>query len=172
MNRALRAAGTGLAGITLVVAGAVSVAAQEDSSTTTTTPKPTTTTSKPTTTTSSSQPGPDLVWLRLSAYSGYPGEKVSVAAACDRGEVSPLTAVALRQTEPFGSNPDGHQPWAFFAETVIKDVKPGSYPVSFHCGGDPVTQHFTVLERKQGTQVKEIPQGPVDTGGGGTATIG
>ena len=125
-------------------------------------------TSSPAPSTTSAAPEP-LVWLKLSAYSGEPGWKVSVAAACDQPDASPLTSEALRVTSPLARNAEGHQPWALFAETVIAEVPPGSYPVSFHCGGNPVEQHFTVLARKSPPQVSKVPTGPVDTGGGWTA---
>ncbi|OXM61740.1 MULTISPECIES: hypothetical protein [Amycolatopsis] len=137
-----------------------------------------------TTTTEPTSPEPLPVWLKLSAYSGHPGEKVSVAAACD-DQASPLTTRALRVTQPLEANPEGHQPWALFAETVIRDVPEGSYPVSFHCGGDPVTVYFTVLDRdsspapgsgqtkkapasSQG-QTRVVPQGAPRTGDGSLA---
>ncbi|GHF22573.1 hypothetical protein GCM10017786_65750 [Amycolatopsis deserti] len=141
------------------------------------------TTTEPTSpdeTTSSPEPLP--VWLKLSAYSGHPGEKVSVAAACG-DEASPLTTRALRVTQPLEANPEGHQPWALFAETVIRDVPEGSYPVSFHCGGDPVTVYFTVLHRDSSPapssgqskkapgpgQTRVVPQGAPQTGDGSLA---
>jgi hypothetical protein len=40
------------------------------------------------------------VWLGLCAYSGQPGGKVSIAAACDSN--APLTTKALRSTETAG----------------------------------------------------------------------
>lgn len=132
--------------------------------------------SEPTTTTEpSSQPLP--VFLQLSAYSGHAGEKVSVASACD-AEASPLTSEALRVTEPLAANAEGHQPWALFAETVIRDVRQGSYPVSFHCGGDPITVHFTVLAREKvakqvpdkAKQVPIVPKGAPQTGDGTLAS--
>ncbi|WP_236795685.1 hypothetical protein [Amycolatopsis sp. GM8] len=108
------------------------------------------------------------VYLRLSAYSGHAGEKVSVAAACD-ADASPLTTSALSVTQPLARNAEGHQPWALFAETVIRDVRPGSYPVSFHCGGDPVTVHFTVLAREKRAQVPVVPKGAPQAGDGSLA---
>lgn len=132
------------------------------------------------------------VWLKLSAYSGQPGGKVSIAAACD-DQASPLTTEALDITSPLASNPDGHQPWALFAESVIRDVPQGSYPVSFHCGGDPVTVYFTVLAKekpssapksstpkssaapkssvvpKGKSQVSVVPKGAVQTGDGSSS---
>lgn len=134
--------------------------------------EPTTTTETSSTSAPSSQPLP--VFLRLSAYSGHAGEKVSVAAACD-AEASPLTSEALKVTEPLAANAEGHQPWALFAETVIRDLRQGSYPVSFHCGGDPITVYFTVLARekvahqvpgKVAQQVPVVPKGAPQTGDG------
>jgi hypothetical protein len=132
---------------------------------TTTEPPTTTTTTEP-----SAQPLP--VYLKLSAYSGHAGEKVSVAAACG-ADASPLTSEALKVTEPLASNAEGHQPWALFGETVIRDVSQGSYPVSFHCGGDPVTVHFTVLAKQNPAthnpakaQTPLVPKGAPQTGDG------
>jgi hypothetical protein len=119
---------------------------------------------EPTTTEPSPQPLP--VYLQLSAYSGHAGEKVSIAAACG-ADASPLTSEALKVTEPLAANAEGHQPWALFAETVIRDVRQGSYPVSFHCGGDAVTVHFTVLAREKAVaQVPVVPKGAPQTGDG------
>ncbi|HJQ45220.1 MAG TPA: hypothetical protein VJ870_02695 [Amycolatopsis sp.] len=135
-----------------------------------------------TTTTTEPTPQPLPVWLNLSAYSGHPGEKVSVAAAC-ADDASPLTTEALQVTEPLARNAEGHQPWALFAETVIRDVPQASYPVSFHCGGEPVTVHFTVLAKEKATtpakqpapsttssaadqQVSKVPKGAPQTGDG------
>lgn len=121
---------------------------------------------------------PMPVWLKLSAYSGHAGEQVSVAAACD-AEASPLTTRALRVTQPLAANAEGHQPWALFAETVIRDVPEGSYPVSFHCGGEPVTVYFTVLDRDSSPapgkadqspgQTRVVPRGAPQTGDGSLA---
>ena len=110
------------------------------------------------TTTTEPTPQPLPVWLNLSAYSGQPGGKVSVAAAC--GDVaSPLTTEALAITQPLARNAEGHQPWALFAETVIRDVPQASYPVSFHCGGEPITVYFTVLAKEKPTStVKDKPR--------------
>ncbi|HVV13144.1 hypothetical protein [Amycolatopsis sp.] len=118
-----------------------------------------------TTTTTEPSPQPLPVWLKLSAYSGQPGWKVSVAAACE-GTASPLTSAALRVTEPLGRNAEGHQPWALFGETVIRDVPSGSYPVSFDCAGTPVTVHFTVLAKEKASQTAKIPSGAPQTGDG------
>lgn len=103
-------------------------------------------------------------YLQLSAYRGHVGEKVSVAAACG-ADASPLTSPALRVTAPLARNAEGHQPWALFAETVVKAVRPGAYPVSFSCGGEPVTVHFTVVAR----QVPVVPEGAPETGDGSLA---
>jgi hypothetical protein len=112
---------------------------------------------------------PTPTWLKLSAYSGHPGGKVSLAAAC-YGEASPVTTKALRVTEPLASNAEGHQPWALFGESVIAAVAPGTYPVSFHCAGEPVTVHFTVLAAKpRPGQVKVPPRGAPQTGDGSAA---
>jgi hypothetical protein len=114
------------------------------------------------------------VYLQLSAYSGHAGEKVSVAAACGEG-AGPLTSQALRVTAPLAANTEGHQPWALFAETVVGAVQPGSYPVSFHCGGEPVTVQFTVLARqvpvvpKGSPHVRVVPKGAPQTGDGSLA---
>lgn len=125
--------------------------------------------------TSSAPPSPEPTpaWLTLSAYSGHAAEKVAVAAACfDR--FGPLTTQALRVTQPLAANAEGHQPWALFAETVIRDVPEGSYPVSFDCGGEPVTVHFTVLQRRPDTtpgtgQTRTVPRGAPETGDGSLA---
>jgi hypothetical protein len=137
-------------------------------------PQPPTESTTTTTTEPAAQPLP--VWLRLSAYSGHPGEKVSIAVACG-ADASPLTTKALRLTQPLAANAEGHQPWALFANSVIADVAPGSYSVMFHCGGgQPVKTYFTVLAKeetatpKEGrTQVDVFPKGAPETGGGGTA---
>lgn len=143
--------------------------------TTTTEPGSTepTTTEPSTTEPTPSSPEPLPVYLKLSAYSGHAGERVSVAAACD-ATASPLTTQALRLTQPLAANAEGHQPWALFAETVIRDVPQGSYPVSFHCGGNPVTVYFTVLQRKSSPapspgQTRKVPQGAPETGDGSLA---
>ena len=160
---------------TAVLLASMLAAAPAFAQTTTTEPTPSTDTTE--TTESSSSPEPLPVFLQLSAYSGHAGEKVSVAAACDT-ESSPLTTQALRVTQPLAANAEGHQPWALFAETVIRDVPEGSYPVSFHCGGDPVTVYFTVLDRdktstKQApgkSQTRQVPKGAPQTGDGSLAS--
>jgi hypothetical protein len=130
------------------------------------------------TTTTATEPSaqPLPVWLTLSADSGKPGEKVSIAAACG-AVASPLTTKGLRLTQPLAANAEGHQPWALFAESVVADVVPGSYSVVFRCGGGQrVESYFTVLAKentarpKAGrTQVEVFPKGAPETGGGGTA---
>ncbi|WP_410674702.1 hypothetical protein [Amycolatopsis sp. cmx-4-68] len=108
-------------------------------------------------------------WLKLSASSGHPGEKVSLTVACD-GEAGPVTTRALRITEPLARNAEGHQPWALFGEGVVAAVSPGTYPVSFRCAGKPVTGHFTVLGAKpRPGQVKVLPHGAPRTGDGSAA---
>jgi len=86
-------------------------------------------------------------------------------------------------TQPLAANAEGHQPWALFAETVIRDVPEGSYPVSFHCGGEPVTVPFTVLDRDSSPapgkvdrgsapspgQTRVVPRGAPQTGDGSLA---
>lgn len=138
-----------------------------------------------TTTTTEPTPQPLPVWLTLSAYSGQPGGKVSVAAAC-ADDASPLTTDALTITQPLARNAEGHQPWALFAEAVIRDVPQASYPVSFHCGGEPITVYFTVLSKekpatskketppaaKHAPQVSKIPKGAPQTGDGSSQRPG
>lgn len=131
------------------------------------------TTTQPPTTTTTTEPSPQPlpVYLKLSAYSGHAGEKVSIAAACG-ADASPLTSEALKVTEPLAANAEGHQPWALFGEAVIRDVAQGSYPVSFHCGGDPVTVHFTVLAKQNApkAQTPLVPKGAPQTGDGSLGT--
>jgi hypothetical protein len=112
-----------------------------------------------TTTTTTNEPSaqPLPVWLKLSAYSGKPGEKVSIAAAFST-DASPLTTKALRLTPPMAANAEGHQPWSLFAESVIADVAPASYSVMFHCGdGQPVETHLTVLAKEKTTKPQSRP---------------
>jgi hypothetical protein len=125
------------------------------------------TTTEPPTSTTEPAPPPLPVWLKLSAYSGYAGERVSVAAACE-ADASPLTSEALQVTEPLARNAEGHQPWALFGETVIRDRRQGSYPVSFHCAGEPVTVYFTVLAKQKPvkSQTVKVPKGAPETGDG------
>ncbi|WP_372671868.1 hypothetical protein [Amycolatopsis kentuckyensis] len=114
-------------------------------------------------------PPPLPTWLKLSGYSGHPGEKVSVTVACD-GAAGPVTTKALRITTPPAPDAEGHQPWALFGESVVAAVAPGTYPVSFRCAGKPVTVHFTVLAAKSRPgQVKVLPQGAPRTGDGSAA---
>jgi hypothetical protein len=155
-----------LAGAFALVSTATAAAATTTTTPSTTTGATTTSTTTAASTTTTSPATDTSPWIKLSAYSGFAGEKVSVAAACFDPPVSPLTAPALRETSAFASNSDGHQPWAFFAETVIRDLPQGSYPVEFHCGGKPVITHFTVLAKHQ---VPTKPKGAPETGGGGMA---
>jgi hypothetical protein len=110
-------------------------------------------------------PPPDPVWLVLSAHSGHPGEKVSITVAC-LDETGPLVTKALRVTEPLAPNAEGHQPWKLFGESVVADVRPGLYPVSFTCAGKPVTVHFLVLAKEIHRQVTAVPKGAPQTGDG------
>ncbi|ADJ43455.1 hypothetical protein AMES_1631 [Amycolatopsis mediterranei S699] len=114
-------------------------------------------------------PPPLPTWLRLSASSGHAGEKVSLTVACE-GEASPVTTRALRVTVPLDRNAEGHQPWAFFGESVVAAVAPGTYPVSVRCAGKPLTAHFTVLAAQpRPGQVKVLPHGAPRTGDGSAA---
>ncbi len=114
-------------------------------------------------------PPPLPTWLKLSGYSGHPGEKVALTVACD-GEAGPVTTKALRITTTPARNTEGHQPWALFGESVVAAVAPGTYPVSFRCAGKPVTVRFTVLAAKSRPgQVKVVPQGAPRTGDGSAA---
>jgi len=111
------------------------------------------------------------VWLRLSPERGRPGQQVSVQISCQADNTGSLVSTALRETGKPVRNPDGHMPWALFGTAVVTDVAPGSYPVTFDCGGKQASGKFTVLGAGQpGTgQVTVIPQGAPQTGGGGTA---
>jgi hypothetical protein len=116
------------------------------------------------------------VWLSLSPQSGRPGQQVSVQISCQADTTGSLISAALRETEKPARDPDGHMPWALFGTAVVADVAPGSYPVTFDCGGKKASGKFTVLGAGQpgagrpGTgQVTVIPQGAPQTGGGGTA---
>ena len=113
-------------------------------------------------TTSAAVAAPVPTWLKLSAHSGQPGAKVSVAAACD-GDAGTITSRAIKVNEPLAHNAEGHQPWALFGETVVADVKPGIYTVSISCAGASVTAQFTVLAAKH--QVVK-PKGAPRTGDG------
>ncbi|MEC3982355.1 hypothetical protein [Amycolatopsis sp. H20-H5] len=111
---------------------------------------------------------PSPVWLAFTSNSARPGTKVSVTAACE-SDASPLTGKALRVKAPLARNAEGHQPWALHADAVVTDVAPGSYPVSFRCGDQPVTVSFTVLPKSVPKQVAVVPRGAPRTGAGGMA---
>ncbi|GHG09479.1 MULTISPECIES: hypothetical protein [Amycolatopsis] len=114
-------------------------------------------------------PPPLPTWLKLSASSGHPGENVSLTVACE-GEASPVTTKTLRVTVPLDRNAEGHQPWAFFGESVVAAVAPGTYPVSVRCAGETLTSRFTVLAAKpRFGQVKVVPHSAPRTGDGSAA---
>ncbi|MGW4061290.1 hypothetical protein ACWEGE_23620 [Amycolatopsis sp. NPDC004747] len=113
-------------------------------------------------------PAPLPTWLKLSAASGHAGERVSLTVACE-SEVGPVTTKALRITAPLDRNAEGHQPWAFFGESTVAAVAPGTYPVSVRCGGETLTARFTVLGKPRPSQVKVLPHGAPRTGDGSAA---
>jgi hypothetical protein len=74
----------------------------------------------------------------------------------------------------------------FFAMAKVREyTKPGTYPISFICGGTKLSGHFVVVGdqqapvvekpgkhvKKPGKQVAKVPVGAPQTGGGGTAEL-
>ena len=74
----------------------------------------------------------------------------------------------------------------FFAMAKVREnTKPGTYPISFICGGTKLSGHFVVVGdqqapvvekpgkhvKKPGKQVAKVPVGAPQTGSGGTAEL-
>jgi hypothetical protein len=158
------------AGLALTIS--VPAFAQTTATTTTSTATSTPTTTAPTT--SPTTATPTLRWITVSPSRGSAGQRVSVQVACV-DQAGPVLSSALN-SGPLARNAAGHQPWALFTTAVVRDVRPGSYPVSAQCGGTPVSTTFTVAAPAVSTspaasaQVPTMPSGPAQTGGGGMAS--
>ncbi|WP_329052113.1 hypothetical protein OG738_06665 [Amycolatopsis sp. NBC_01488] len=109
--------------------------------------------------------GVPKAYVRVMPKIARPGTKVELRVGCDaestHGLTSPvLTIGALRRTGP--QNDPAIAP-AAVASAVVKQAKPGVYPVSFFCGGAEISAKFTVLGDSK--QVTKVPAGAPQTGG-------
>ncbi|MGH4026408.1 MAG: hypothetical protein ACRDRV_17675 [Pseudonocardiaceae bacterium] len=115
-----------------------------------------------------------MSWLEMDPEQGMPGTTVYFDVAC-QDDLGPLSSSAFN-FGPLQGDPEGHQPWHLYGTGTVRDVAPGYYDVTATCGSDQLANTFRVLEsdHKPSTtkQVPVIPRGPVQTGGGGTATDG
>ncbi|MBV9847397.1 MAG: hypothetical protein JOZ47_20345 [Kutzneria sp.] len=141
------------------------IAALATTAPSTTAPPPSTTgptTTPPSTTTEVPTPPS----ISVAPPSGTPGTKVAVTVACEDPKVGPVISDVLAVGE-LAANPDGHQPWALHADGVVRTgAVRGGHLVSVTCGGRTATTTFTVVPG----QVRQVPRGPAQTGGGGTAS--
>ncbi|NBH07873.1 hypothetical protein, partial [Amycolatopsis sp. SID8362] len=127
-------------------------------------------TATPTAPSSSQEAPPDHVgvpkaYVRVMPKIARSATKVEIRVGCaaegTHGLTSPaLTIGALRRTGP--QNDPAIAP-AAVATAVVKQVKPGVYPVSFFCGGAEVSTKITVLGGSK--QVTKVPAGAPQTGG-------
>jgi len=118
-----------------------------------------------------SQPAPSVhvgvpkAFVRVLPKAARPGATVKIHIGCvaegTHDLASPvLTIGALRRVGP--QNDPAKAP-AAVASAVVKEAKPGVYPVSFTCGGALISTKFTVLGAAK--QVGKVPAGAPQTGG-------
>ncbi|ONI85888.1 hypothetical protein ALI144C_12320 [Actinosynnema sp. ALI-1.44] len=123
-------------------------------------------------------PGTDVVGkVSVDKKSYKAGDVVDVSGEChkagsrDYTVTSPAFASAVKVVDP--------QTDFFAGKTKVgKDVKPGSYAVSFQCGGQAISTKVTVVAtekkqvkpvettKKESGQVAVKPKGSANTGGG------
>jgi hypothetical protein len=111
--------------------------------------------------------------MSISPSSGIPGKTVTltVNATCDGGLEFATTVLTIKTVEGYPV------PRTEASATVNSDAKPGTYDVLATCrsGHPPVPRlfaaRFTVLDNPMpsGHQVKQVPAGAAQTGGGGAA---
>ena len=123
------------------------------------------------TTPTSPEPSPSVhvgvpkAFVRVQPRAARPGATVKIRVGCvaegTHDLASPvLTIGELRRVGP--QNDPAKAP-AAVASAVVKDAKPGVYPVSFFCGGAQISTKFTVLGAAK--QVGKVPSGAPQTGG-------
>ncbi|RSM74585.1 hypothetical protein DMH04_39710 [Kibdelosporangium aridum] len=110
--------------------------------------------------------------ISLSKSKVTAGEEIKVTGSChmDVWAKSPLHSDALEAGSAVGrANQEG--PDVAGVAKVKKNVKPGTYTVSFKCGDLAAVTKLTVVSAEQKTpkpgQVKVKPKGAADTGGDG-----
>ena len=141
----------------LIVTAGSGLAFAETSATptdTTTTTTTATTTTAPTTTTT---PPYEKVSVAVNPTKGLPGTKISVKTLCAIADVGTVNSDAFGVVQ-VQRQPDGSES----ATTTVRNVKPGTYQVTFRCGHNTASTTFTVL----GRQVVVVPRGPANTGDG------
>ncbi|MEV4148309.1 hypothetical protein AB0J40_31930 [Amycolatopsis sp. NPDC049691] len=116
---------------------------------------------------SSEHAGVPKAYLRVLPKVARPGGKVEIRLGCAAESTQGLTSTALtigplRRTGP---QTDPAVAPAAVATAVVKQVKPGVYPVSFSCGGAEISAKFTVLGASAAKQVTKVPAGAPQTGG-------
>ncbi|WP_033293209.1 hypothetical protein [Amycolatopsis jejuensis] len=157
---------------TLIAAGMLSAApafASGSAPAPTPTPAPTTTAPAP----AGDHAGVPKAFVRVLPSSGRAGDKVLVRVGCEASAISGLKSSALQigKLSAVGPQKDpAKAPVSQATATVRKDVKPGTYQVSFSCGGAEIGTKFTVLAAKPATkpapkQVTKVPSGAPQTGG-------
>lgn len=122
----------------------------------------------------STEPGPPPGPMTVSPRSGRVGQAVTLrfVAVCDNRPTFSTTVLTIGAQESYPSNYELEA-----SATVNSDAKPGTYSVLASCSrhGFPRAwaTSFTVLGNSTATppghQVKQVPTGAAQTGGGGTA---
>jgi hypothetical protein len=117
-------------------------------------------TSTPTTTQPSDENGPQTRisrQLTLSPGKALPGARVNFVFGCS---TRPDEKVSVRSAALVADSPG-------FAFGTVKDVKPGKYAVTLHCGPETSTASLEVLAVKSPAtkQVTKVPAGAPQTGG-------
>ncbi|WP_370946666.1 hypothetical protein AB5J62_03670 [Amycolatopsis sp. cg5] len=134
------------------------------------------TTDKTTTTTTSEAPAPEehagvpKAYLKVSPKAAKPGQKVIVSVGCDTELNLNSAALDIGRTHPVGPQHDPSVAPEQQASAVVKNVKPGTYAVTYECGrGTVIMTKFTVLPADQAKepakQVTKVPAGAPQTGG-------
>lgn len=109
--------------------------------------------------------GVPKAFVHVLPKAARPGTKVEVRLGCVASGTQDLASPALTigELRRVGPQDDPAKAPAGVATAVVKQVKPGEYPVSFSCGGAEISTKFTVLGDSK--QVAKVPSGAPQTGG-------
>ena len=110
--------------------------------------------------------GVPKAYLHVLPAAGHAGAKVQIRLGCEAVSTQDPTSPALRigALHRVGPQNDPAKAPAAVATATVKPVAPGTYPVTFSCGGAELTTKFTVLGDAK--QVSKVPSGAPRTGDG------